>query len=99
MGTIEIEMDRGLFTPDVIARTAHRYTADYFVEVSAAGGSIVVRLTPKGPSVDTEHLAQRFCNDALDDRLRAAVAEQTTELHTALVRAALGEAQPRDASA
>ncbi|MBF6024902.1 hypothetical protein [Lysobacter niastensis] len=92
MDTIEVVMDRGLFSPDVIARTAHRYTADYFVEVSTADDRIVVRLTSKSASVDTAHLAKRFSNDAFDDRLRASVAAQTGELHTVLVRAALSEA-------
>jgi His-Xaa-Ser system protein HxsD len=97
MKTVEVVLDRELFAIDVAARTAHRYTADYYVDLRADVGEIFVRLTPKGAaSVDSNELAQRFRNDALDDRLRALVAQQTGDLQAALLRAALTEAQPRD---
>lgn len=99
MDTMRLMMDAAIFSPDVIARTAQRYTADYFVEVNALADGIEVHLTTRREAVDTEHLAQRFRNDALDDRLRAAVAAQTAELQTVLVQAALSEAQPRSRSA
>lgn len=95
MDAIELTLDQALFTAEVLLRTAHRYTADYYVDVRASADSILVRLTPKRADLDNADLALRFCNDALDDRLRIAVAAQTNDLQATLVRAALEEAQPR----
>jgi His-Xaa-Ser system protein HxsD len=97
MSGIEIALDRALFGLDVVARTAHRYTDAYFVEIVSDSTSLVVRLTPRDPSESLEYLEQRFRNDALDDRLRAKVHADTHELHTALVEAALSRARPRAA--
>lgn len=90
MNAIEIVLDEGLFSVDVIARTAHRYTDDYFVETVGA----LVRLTPKTDITASSLLAERFRNDALDERLRERIRSETGELHTALVQAALRQALP-----
>lgn len=94
MNTIEIVLNGGLFSVDVIARTAHRYTGDYFVETVSTTSDVLVRLTPKTDSLSFHLLAERFRNDALDERLRERVRTETSELHTALVRAALHQAAP-----
>ncbi|UNK49897.1 hypothetical protein MNR01_02340 [Lysobacter sp. S4-A87] len=99
MDTAELEMDRALFSAEVLARTAHRYTDEYYVDLQVDADIIRVRLTPKRADIETRDLALRFRNDALDDRLRAAVAIQTGDLQTALVRAALAEARPRGQTA
>lgn len=94
MHAIEIVLDGGLFSVDVIARTAHRYTGDYFVETVSTPSGALVRLTPKTDSISSHLLAERFRNDALDERLRERIRAETGELHTALVRAALQQAAP-----
>jgi His-Xaa-Ser system protein HxsD len=96
VAAIELSFDSGLFTPDVIARTAHRYTGDFFVDVAVSSGAIVVRLTPKQDSASAEDVVRRFRNDALDDRLRAQVREQTGDVQIALLQAAFRAAKPRD---
>jgi His-Xaa-Ser system protein HxsD len=94
VNAIEIVLDGGLFSVDVIARTAHRYTGDYFVETVSTPSGALVRLTPKTDSLSFHLLAERFRNDALDERLRERVRTETSELHTALIRAALQQATP-----
>lgn len=94
METIELELDVALFSSDVVARTAHRYTGDYYVELSCLASTHRVRLTPRRPDVLTHQLLQRFHTDACDDRLRERVWQQTGELHTVLIRAALLQASP-----
>lgn len=94
MNAIEIVLDGGLFSVDVIARTAHRYTGDYFVETVSTPSGALVRLMPKTASTSSHLLAERFRNDALDERLRELVRAETGELHTALVRAALLQTAP-----
>lgn len=94
MHAIEIVLDGGLFSADVVARTAHRYTGDYFVETLSAPSGLLVRLTPKKDSDNSYRLAERFRNDALDERLRERIRTETADLHTALVRAALHQALP-----
>ncbi len=92
MNAIEIVLDGSLFSVDVIACTAHRYTGDYFVETVSTTSDVLVRLTPKTGNVSSHLLAERFRNDALDERLRERVRTETSELHTALVRVALQQA-------
>ena len=94
MNAIEIVLDGGLFSVDVIACTAHRYTGDYFVETVSTASDVLVRLTPKTDNVSSHLLAERFRNDALDERLRGRIRAETCELHTTLVRAALQRATP-----
>jgi His-Xaa-Ser system protein HxsD len=95
VAAIEIIFDDGLFSPDVIARTAHRYTADFLVDVLLSSGSVVVRLIPKEPSTDIHDVVGRFRNDALDDRLRAQVSRETSDIHATLLQAALNGARPK----
>jgi His-Xaa-Ser system protein HxsD len=94
MNVIEIVLDGSLFSVDVIARTAHRYTGDCFVETVSTPSGTLVRLTQKTDSLSFHLLAERFRNDALDERLRERIRTETGELHTALVRAALQQATP-----
>jgi len=62
--------------------------------VSLSASPCHVALTPKRSEVDTTHLALRFGNDLLDERLRACIRDETSDLHVALVQAALREASP-----
>lgn len=93
MNAIEIVLDGDLFSVDVVARTAHRYTGDYFVEIVSTT-PVMVRLKPKTDNINFHLLAERFRNDALDELLRERIRLETSELHTALVRAALTQATP-----
>lgn len=94
---VEFVLEETLFSADVVARTAQRFTAEYFVDVSRGPNSFLVRL--KLPdSTDAEDLVERFKNEALDERLREHVRAETRELHNALVRAAMrGATAPGDA--
>lgn len=92
MNAIEIVLDEGLFSVDVIARTAHRYTGDYFIETVSTPSGVLVRLTPKTDTISSCLLTERFRNDALDERLRELIRVETGELRIALVRAALLQA-------
>lgn len=95
MDSIELELDAQFFDADVIARTAYRYSGDFYVSVRTAAPSHVVTLKPRTPDVDTADLAARFQTDACDDRLRAQVALQTGDLQRQLMRAALESALPK----
>jgi len=60
MDSIELELDAQFFDADVIARTAYRYSGDFYVSVRSAVPSHVVTLKPRTPDVDTADLAARF---------------------------------------
>lgn len=94
MDALELTIDRALFSPEVLARTAHRYSADFYVKLDTTAEHVRVRLQAKRAGVDTCNLAERFHTDALDDRLRAIVAAQTHDLQVVLTRAALTQAEP-----
>lgn len=97
MDAIRIKIDTGVFSSDVIARAAHRYTGDYFVDLALSSDQVV--LTPKHAGVDTSQVAARFHNDLLDERLRTRIRDETADLQATLVQAALREASPRDTGA
>jgi His-Xaa-Ser system protein HxsD len=84
-----------VFPIEVVARTAHRYTDNYFVEINDDSGVIRVGLMPRIEDAPTDGIEHRFRNDLLDDLLREKVRTQTAELHTVLAEAALRQARPR----
>lgn len=94
MDAIRIDIDVGVFSPDVISRAAHHYTGDFFVELRLSAPSCFVELTPKCANLDVANVALRFGNDLLDERLRSVIREQTADLQLTLVKAALREASP-----
>ncbi|WP_162312955.1 hypothetical protein [Pseudoxanthomonas yeongjuensis] len=84
-----------VFPIEVVARTAHRYTGDFFVKIKDDTSGIHVDLMPRTEDVPTDGVERRFHNDLLDDLLRDKVRTQTAELHTVLAEAALRQARPR----
>jgi His-Xaa-Ser system protein HxsD len=95
MESSTIRLDRGLFSDDVVARTAHRYTGQCQVALHTDGADIVVVLKPLEALALPADLPGRFQNDALDERLRELVRSETHEIHSQLITAALREAVPR----
>ncbi|MDE1963671.1 MAG: hypothetical protein KGI42_07220 [Xanthomonadaceae bacterium] len=87
-------MDDGLFSAEVIARTAHRYTDRFFVELTHSDGAYAVALTSKQDHVELTGIEGQFRNDALDEHLRERIRAETTDLHVSLVQAALRQATP-----
>lgn len=94
MAPVRFLIDASLFSADVIARTAHRYTSCFFVDIKCSDSGHTIILTPKGKGVETTNLEGRFRNDALDERLRERIRTETADLHVSLVRAALRRASP-----
>lgn len=95
MQSSTIRLDRSLFSDEVVARTAHRYTGQFHVALRTEGADIVVALTSLEGSELPADLEGRFRNDALDENLRALVRNETREIHHQLITAALREATPR----
>lgn len=90
---VEIVLEDTLFSVDVVARTAQRFTDDFFVDVLRDPAGYLVRLTLRD-AADLELLAERFKNEALDERLREQVRAETRDIHNALINAALKSATP-----
>ncbi|MEM1489204.1 hypothetical protein SH041_14040 [Stenotrophomonas geniculata] len=87
-------IDRALYSDDVAARAAHRYTGQLGIEVRCQGANLIVGIwSPDGCTVP-EDIWARFSRDLLDERLRAAVRAETSGLQQELLRAALNQAQP-----
>lgn len=95
MDSSTIWLDRRVFSDEVVARTAHRYTRSFSTRIHSTVDQIGVELTPRGGFEPPPDLEARFHDDALDERLRASVREETQALHAELIRAALREAQPK----
>jgi len=94
MSTIEVRLDAGVFSVDIVTKAAHRYTDAYFVEIKSSPADFIVRLTPKHAEGETSQIAEHLCNDVLDEQLRALVRSETQDIHAALIEAALREALP-----
>lgn len=95
MQDFTIWLDRRLFNEEVITRTAHRYTNFFHVKLHPNGDEIGVVLTAREGVDRPADLEARFRDDALDERLRESVRQETQDVHAELIRAALREAQPR----
>jgi His-Xaa-Ser system protein HxsD len=94
MATVSVHLDGAIFSNDVAARTGHRYTRDYFVEVESDPSGPIVRLTPRATGVEPKQLTEQFRNDALDELLRERVRSETSYLQTILIQAAMRLATP-----
>lgn len=94
MSTIEVRLDAGVFSVDIVTQAAHRYTDAYFVEIKSSPADFIVRLTPKHVELDTGQIAEHLRNDALDEQLRALVRSETQDIHAVLIEAALRQALP-----
>lgn len=90
----QFTIDRALYSDDVAARAAHRYTGELGVEVRSQGANLIVGFWSLDGSKLPEDLWARFSRDLLDERLRAAVRAETSGLQQQLLRAALNQAQP-----
>lgn len=95
MQDLTIWLDRRLFNEEVITRTAHRYTNFFHVKLHANVDEVGVVLTAREGVDLPVDLEARFRDDALDERLRESVRQETQSVHAELIRAALREAQPR----
>lgn len=87
-------LDGRLFSDEVVVRTAHRYSNSFSVEIRSADDQIGVVLTPRPGVEPPADVEARFRDDALDERLRESVRQETQAIHAALIRAALQEATP-----
>lgn len=90
----QFTIDRALYSDDVAARAAHRYTGELGVEVRSQCANLIVGFWSLDGSKLPEDLWARFSRDLLDERLRAAVRAETSRLQQELLRAALNQAQP-----
>ncbi|MGB5787553.1 MAG: hypothetical protein WBH11_19450 [Stenotrophomonas geniculata] len=90
----QFTIDRALYSDDVTARAAHRYTGEFGVEVCGHGDNLAVTFWSLYGSELPENLWARFSRDLLDERLRATVRAETGGLQQELLRAALNQAQP-----
>lgn len=94
MNSSTIRLDCGLYGEEVIARTAHRYSGQFGVFLRREGAETLVVLTPLDGTEPPSGLEARFVNDALDERLRELVRNETRGIHEELIKAALREATP-----
>lgn len=90
----QFTIDRALYSDDVTARAAHRYSGELGVEVRTQGANLTVIFWSLDASELPENLWARFSRDLLDERLRATVRAETSGLQQELLRAALNQAQP-----
>lgn len=95
MTDFTIWLDRSLFNDEIVTRTAHRYTHFFHVKLLANSDEIGVVLTAREGVDAPADLEARFRDDALDERLRDSVRQETRDIHVELIRTALREAQPR----
>ena len=94
MLTIDVHLDREVFSHDVALRAAHRHTDLYAIALSSSATQWTISLTPLADGEDPGDIRERFARDALDEQLRESVRNQTAGLHVALINAALHGAKP-----
>lgn len=70
MAPVQFLMDAGLFSVEVRARTAHRYTDQLFLNLACSDIGCSVPLVPKHEDVETIDVEGGFRSSTLDERLR-----------------------------
>lgn len=94
MQTTEVDLDRELFSRDVVVRVAHRYTDLFTVTLDSTPTHWRISITPHGAYSGPEDIRDRVLRDALDENLRESVRSQTVGLQSVLIDAALRGAKP-----
>ncbi|HBK45501.1 MAG TPA: hypothetical protein DDZ67_03525 [Xanthomonadaceae bacterium] len=94
MESSQYVVDRRLYSDEVVARAAHRYTGQMNVALTIQGDGLAVVFSALGGGPLPADLSVRFSRDLLDERLRALVRAETAGLQQDLIRAALLQAQP-----
>lgn len=78
-GAVELVFDATLYSSDVLERAAYRFSDRFAFELTSAGSGWLCRLHVS-EGIDDEaivHLAREFRKEALDQKLRVAIREQT----------------------
>lgn len=70
MAPVQFLMDTGLFSVEVPARTAHRYTDQLFLNLACPDIGCSIPLVPKHEDVETIDVEGGFRSPTLDERLR-----------------------------
>ena len=78
-------IDRTLYSDDVTARAAHRYTSRFGVELRSQDENLFVLFWSLDGSGLPDDLRTAFSRDLLDERLRAVVRAETTGLQQELL--------------
>ena len=97
MEDIEVAFDATVYSVDDVLRAAHRFTDRCVTHISTGPHKIYVRLAHLAGIPLDPTTAGLLTNAVVDERLRACIRRETSELHTTLVQAALAGARPRSA--
>jgi His-Xaa-Ser system protein HxsD len=92
--SISIAVDGSMYSLAAVQRAAHRFTGEFWVEISRRDDGYTVALTPrvKGPVSSSPN--REFATALLDESLREQILDQTREIRDTLVRKAFVGAQP-----
>ena len=94
MQTTDVDLDRELFSRDVVVRVAHRYTGLFTVTLDSTPTHWRISIAPLGALSGLEDIRNRVLRDALDENLRESVRNQTAGLHSVLIDTALRGTKP-----
>lgn len=86
-------VDQRLYSVEVVARAAHRYTGQMNMVLEIQNDGLAVVFSALDGEFLPADLAARFSRDLLDERLRASVRAETAGLQQELIRAALLQAR------
>ncbi|MDM4772931.1 His-Xaa-Ser system protein HxsD [Solimonas sp. SE-A11] len=92
--TTNISVDGSMYSLAAIQRTAHRFTGQFWIEISRRDDGFAVALKPRAQATNTDSLRQEFFTALLDESLREQILDQTREIRDTLVRKAFMGAQP-----
>lgn len=91
--TVNVELDRTLFSPEAVMKTCYWFSKDFAFEISPAeGASLSVSLTAKQASFASECVRADFISMATDFTLRERIEVRTSSIRDLLLAKAFAEA-------
>jgi His-Xaa-Ser system protein HxsD len=82
----------GVYGHESILRAAHKFTDRCYIHLEPEGeDAVLVEFRSRGSAQPLEDLIGEFCNEVIDQHIRASVLAETIGLRDKIVSAAFGE--------
>lgn len=88
----DLSVDSTIYGLDAVFQSCYKFTDRcYMILERGTGAEIIVRITPKNREVSAKDMAGELANELIDQRLRADIARETSEIRRQIVKHAYSQ--------
>ena len=88
-GTFTISINKNLYDSETVAKTAHLFTDRCYIKLDAGNDEIMVSFkSGEDTQVMLERIVDEFCNELIDQQIRAVVQKESGQIRDLIVKKA-----------